>query len=117
MEKVKKKTKLCYGCEEKPVREPYQIFCSQRCAADFGISCALGDTEVGVAWCTWHGWWPPSSENYSCSKCDNAKCERCQHRRDQHDKDEGCQHWQMMGEPDCHCVEFQGLPRGDEGEA
>lgn len=60
-----KRKRFCAVCESKPARKldsryAYAItepaFCSQKCAAQYGLLVAGSEGDDGLNWCGTHGW-------------------------------------------------------------
>lgn len=115
---MKRLRKLCFECEAAPVRARLSPFCSQRCAAEFGLAKANdGELECAVSWCLVHGWfWPSQSARGGCMDCDTEPCRYCGHAHSLHRTEGyeslpgGCLSCHPI---ECECPAFEGPPRGD----
>lgn len=72
--------RMCYVCETKPARKlvarkPYKyavedpVFCTLRCAADFGLLRAGIGTDGIPYWCETHGWQECREGDEPCDDC------------------------------------------------
>jgi len=68
--------RTCYVCGKRPPKRlesiykyatPESTFCSRKCAAEYGLLVAGGETEDSINWCPVHGWW---NGNEPCVKCE-----------------------------------------------
>jgi len=85
--------KLCFVCGKKKTRrlltrigyrhatyEP--IFCSYRCAADFGLLTAAVSTDSDIHWCPFHGWYQGEATYDGCPHCVCQKHKMEEHLND-----------------------------------
>jgi hypothetical protein len=62
--------KRCYQCQQrKPSAKLADIFCSQKCAAEYGVQVALNSHENDINWCDLHGWFVGYLTYDGCPKC------------------------------------------------
>lgn len=65
--------KLCYVCSKRaPSVDFGGVFCSRKCAAEYGVGVALNSHENDVNWCDQHGWFVGYLTYDGCPECLNT---------------------------------------------
>lgn len=76
--------KTCYVCKTKPARKFYDhrlykyaargaVFCSKRCAAEYGFLKVGPVAESTPVWCKKHGWEDVVEGEAECGYCDETE--------------------------------------------